>query len=65
MWGAGLAQTKEWKKKNKDYTFILSVVDALSKYASAVPLEDAKAETMKQAFEKAMMGRITRCLWLD
>ncbi len=46
VWGADLVDMKEWKKENKGYTFILTVIDVFSKYAWAVPLKDKKGETV-------------------
>ena len=50
-WQADLVDLKSMKKYNKGFTFLLTVVDVLSKYGWAIPLKNKKPETVGAAFE--------------
>ena len=66
QWEADLVDVQELKSLNKNYRYLLTVVDVLSKYAWVVPLKDktgvSTAEALSKIFEK---GRIPRKLRTD
>ena len=53
-WQADLCDMKRFKKFNDGQTYILTVIDVLSKHAWAEPVENKKPETMVKAFEKIL-----------
>lgn len=67
VWGADLVDMREWKNENKGYSYLLTIIDVLSKYAWAVPLTDKKGETVKEALGNVISdsGRKPHHLWVD
>jgi hypothetical protein len=67
VWGADLVDMREWKNDNKGYTFLLTIIDVLSKYAWAIPLKDKKGETVKEALADVIEDseRKPDHLWVD
>ena len=51
-WQADLCDMKKIKKFNDGYTYILTVVDVLSKFAWAIPVKNKKPETCADAFKE-------------
>lgn len=49
-WQADLCDMQSLKKQNDGHTFILTCVDVLSKFAWAVPIQNKKPETVRDAF---------------
>ena len=54
-------------KLNKEFTFLLSVIDIFSKYAWVVPLKDKKGASIFNAFQKILdkSGRKPNKIWVD
>ena len=52
IWGADLADTQLISKVDKEFSFLLCVIDIYSKYAWAIPLKDKKRITIINAFQK-------------
>jgi len=50
QWQADLVDMTEFSKFNKNYKFILTVIDTFSKYAWAVPLKSKSGVSVKNAF---------------
>lgn len=65
-WQADLVDLKVYSKVNHGYTFILTVIDIVSKYAWAVPLKKKTALCLKNALSKIFRdGRIPKNLQVD
>ena len=54
IWGADLADMQLISKFNKEFRFLLSVIDIFSKYAWIAPLKDKKGASIVDAFQKAL-----------
>ena len=54
IWGADLAHMQLISKFNKGFRVLLCVIDIFSKYAWVVPLEDKKAASIVNAFQKIL-----------
>ena len=54
IWGADLADMQLISKFNREFRFLLCVVDIYSKYAWAIPLKDKKRITITNAFQKVL-----------
>ena len=50
QWQADLVDMQAFEKDNKNYRFILTVIDILSRYAWAKPLKSKKGEEVRDAF---------------
>ena len=50
VWQADLVDKQEFKRYNKGYAYILTMVDVLSKYAHAVPLKTKRGAEVASAF---------------
>jgi hypothetical protein len=48
IWSADLVDMRQFKKQNKGYKYLLTVIDVFSKFAWSVPL---KVKTGKQMIE--------------
>ena len=53
-WAADLVIMQKFEKSNKQYKYILTVVDVLSKYAWAEPLKNKQHHTVINAFQKIL-----------
>ena len=53
-WQADLCEMKSVKKFNDGFTYILTVIDVLSKYAWAEPIPNKKPESVVEAFKKIL-----------
>ena len=51
QWEADLVDMQEFKKVNKGFTFMLTVIDILSKYAWTVPLKNKTGNEIVRAFK--------------
>ena len=54
IWGADLADMQLISKFNKEFRFLLCVIDIFSKYAWVVPLKDKKGTSIVNAFQKIL-----------
>ena len=52
IWGADLGDIKLISKLNKEFIFLLCVIDIFTKYAWVVPLKDKKGVSTVNAFQK-------------
>ena len=66
IWGADLADAQLINKFNKEFRFLLSVIDIFSKYAWNVPLKD-KGISSVIAFQKILKqsNRKPNKIWVD
>ena len=67
IWGADLVEMQN-SKNNKDYRYILTIIDLYTKYAWAIPLKDKKGITVRDAFEELFEKdptRIPKHLYVD
>ena len=66
QWQADLMDVSWWKRYNDGITFILVVVDVLSRYAWIEPLKDKSAQSVTLAFSRILdQGRIPAKLQTD
>ena len=65
QWSADLIDVSALAKYNNKYTFLLTVVDSLSKYAWVVPLKDKSGTSIVNAFKMIFKERICRRLRTD
>ena len=63
-WQADLADMKNLSTKNKNYKYLLTVVDVFSKYGWAVPIKNKKPETVAVAFLSILKKSGRRPWWL-
>ena len=54
IWGTDLADMQLVRKFNKEFRFLLCVIDIYSKYAWVVPLKDKKVNTITNDFRKIL-----------
>ena len=54
IWGADLADMPLISKFNKEFCFLLYVIDIFNKYASIIPLKDSKCVAIANAFQKIL-----------
>ena len=54
-----------YSKENDDYEYILTCIDAFSKYAWAIPLKNKNSESVKDAFEKIFKERKPKKIQTD
>ena len=62
IWSADLIDMKEFSKDNKDYNYLLNVIDIFSKYAWSIPLKTKTASEVTKAFESILS---IKNLWVD
>ena len=65
IWSADLVDMQAFSSFEKGFKYILKVIDVLSKYAWAVPINDKSAASVTKAFEKIISDRILKKLWVD
>ena len=55
------------KKFNKEFWFLLGIIDNFSKYAWVVPVKDKKGITITNAFQKILKesNRRPNKIWVD
>ena len=65
--GADLADMQLISKFNKEFRFLLYVIDIFSKYAWVVPLKDKKGVSIVNAFQKILddSNRKPNKIWVD
>ena len=65
--GAGLAYMQLITKFNKEFRFLLCVIDIFSKYAWVVPLKDKKGVSIVNAFQKILNHSMRKpnMIWVD
>ena len=54
IWGADLANMQLISKFNKEFRFLLCVIDMFSKYAWVIPLKATTGITITNAFQKIL-----------
>ena len=52
IWSADLVDMQAFSSFNKEFKYILTVIDVFNKNAWAVPIKDKSAATVTKAFEK-------------
>ena len=62
---ADLVDMQAFSSFNKGFKYIFTVIDVFSKYAWAVPIKDKSAASVTKAFEKIIIDRIPKKLWVD
>ena len=54
IWGADLGDMQLKSKFNRDFRFLLCVIDIYNKYAWVIPLKDEKGVTITNAFQEIL-----------
>ena len=54
IWSADLIDMKEFSKDNKNYNYLLNVIDIFSKYAWSIPLKTKTALEVTKAFSNIL-----------
>lgn len=54
QWEADLVDMQDYKKSNKGYNYILTVIDVMSKYSWGVPMKNKTGKEMTIAFKKIL-----------
>ena len=67
IWAMDLASMENISKDNKDFKFILCVIDVFSKFAWCIPLKNKSAPTVLDSVKKivAESGRQPNKIWCD
>ena len=65
QWSADLVDVRGLAKYNNKYTFLLTCIDVLSKYAWVIPLKDKSSASVTKAFKTIFKSRIPRKLRSD
>ena len=65
-WQADLVDMKKYYQVNRGFTFLLTVIDIVSKYAWAIPLKNKEGSTLKKSFNDLLKkGRVPVNLQVD
>ena len=65
-WQADLVDMKKYSQVNRGFTFLLTVIDIVSKYAWAIPLKNKEGLTLKKSFNDLLSkGRVPINLQVD
>ncbi|XP_023232095.1 uncharacterized protein LOC111631978 [Centruroides sculpturatus] len=65
LFQSDLMDVRQFSKVNNGIKYLLSTIDAFSKYAHVIPVKDKKPETIKEAFQKIFRKIIPRFLHTD
>ena len=65
IWSADLIDMREFSNDNKDYNYLLNVIDIFSKYAWSIPLKNKTALEVSMAFESILTKNKPKKLWVD
>ena len=66
IWSADLKDMQSLSKSNKNYKYLLTVIDIFSKFAYATPLKSKSSEEVINAFKSLFAtGRKPKKLWTD
>ena len=67
IWGADLADMQLLSRYNREYRFLLCVIDIYSKNAWVIPLKDKKGISIVNAFQKIIVDskRRPNRIWID
>ena len=58
-WSADLVDMREFSNDNKDYNYLLNVIDIFSKYAWSIPLKTKTALEVSKAFQSILNEKST------
>ena len=65
IWSADLKDMQYLSKENKNYKYILTVIDLFSKTAYTIPLKSKSSQEIIESFEKLFSNRKPKKLWTD
>ena len=65
IWSSDLKDMSSLSKYNKNYKYLLNVIDLFSKYAYSIPLKSKNSKEIIEAFEKLFSARKPNKLWTD
>ena len=58
IWSADLIDMREFSNDNKDYNYLLNVIEIFSKYAWSIPLKTETASKVTEAFESILTTKL-------
>ena len=56
---------REFSNDNKDYNYLINVIDIFSKYAWSIRLQTETASEVTKAFERILTKNHPKTLWVD
>jgi hypothetical protein len=56
IWTANLMDFQKLSRHNKDFKYLLNVIDTFSKFAYSIPLKTKSSQEITAAFEKLFLG---------
>ena len=65
IWSADLIDMRKFSNENRDYNYLLNVIDMFSKYAWSIPLKNKNAFEVTKAFESILTKSQPKKLWVD
>ncbi|XP_022174124.1 uncharacterized protein LOC111036422 [Myzus persicae] len=65
LWQADLVEMIPYSRKNKNYKYILCVIDCFTKFAWAIPLKSKTGKEVTNAMSKILIDRAPKLLQLD
>ena len=65
QWQADLVDMQKNKSQNKNFNYILTVIDIFSKFAWAIPIKNKTGDSITRAFEIIFKDRIPTKLHTD
>ena len=66
IWAADLVDMRALSEENDNYNYILMIIDVLSKYAWARPLQTKSGKALKEALEDIFKeGNLPKKIWAD
>ena len=65
IWSADLVDMRHFSKQNKQFKYLLTVIDIFSKFAWAIPLKTKTGKELIQSFQKLIKKRKPNKLWTD
>ena len=65
IFGADLVDMKALSKQNKNFKYVLMVIDIFSKFGWAIPIKFKTGEAVKEALLKIFQERMPKKIWAD
>ena len=65
IWTVDLVDMPPFSRSNKDYKYLLTVIDVFSKYGWIVPLKTKTGKEVALTFRKLFLACHPSCLWTD
>ena len=66
IWSLDILDLKDYgPENNRNYSYVLSIIDGFSKFGWAVPLKNKNAQTIKDTFEKIIISSKRKLNFLE